>query len=66
MTVRGRAPRYAPRIVALGMQGYTAQAIAQRVGCGEGYAAYVLNVWRAQGGEPIRQQPRKVYRRIFP
>lgn len=53
--------RHAPRIVALGMQGYTAQAIAQRIGCNEEYANQVLGLWRAEGGEPLQRQPRKPY-----
>lgn len=50
---KGRPPRHAPRIVALGMQGLTAQAIAHRIGCGEEYAAVVLRQWRAEGGDEI-------------
>lgn len=52
MTNRGLTPR----IVALGMQGMTAQAIAQRVGCGEEYAASVLRNWRAEGGDLITRE----------
>lgn len=49
----GPRPRMAPRIVALGMQGMTAQAVAQRAGCSETYAAIVLANWRAEGGDEI-------------
>lgn len=62
---RGRHPRHAPRIVALGMLGMTAQAIAHRVGCGEEYAATTLREWRAEGGEPLQLQPRRIARQVM-
>lgn len=61
---KGRAPRFAPRIVALGMQGHSAQAIAQRVECSEPYASKVLAMWRTEGGEPIQRQPRRIVRQV--
>jgi hypothetical protein len=53
MSHSGPTPRVAPRIVALGMQGMTAKAIACRIGCNETYATIVLGNWRAEGGDEI-------------
>ena len=43
-------PVKAMRIVARGMQGWTAQRIARLVGCSEVYAQQVLQNWRLGGG----------------